>query len=98
MNTGVDLVVWKNDAKGDDPPGDGAPRSIEGFDPIATNGTGTYTVIVDNVGTQDTTGIKLVDTLPAGTQLPLGHLRQRVHLLAQRRRDRRRRRRASAAT
>ena len=71
VNTGVDLVVWKNDAKGDNPPGDdvhGAPILNEGFDPIATNGTGTYTVIVDNVGPQDTTGIKLVDTLPAGTR------------------------------
>jgi uncharacterized repeat protein (TIGR01451 family) len=68
VNTGVDLAVWKNDAKGDDPPGDGAPILDEGFDPIATNGTGTYTVIVDNVGPQDTTGIKVVDTLPAGTR------------------------------
>jgi uncharacterized repeat protein (TIGR01451 family)/fimbrial isopeptide formation D2 family protein len=68
VNTGVDLAVWKNDAKGDDPPGAGAPILDEGFDPIATNGTGTYTVIVDNVGPQDTTGIKVVDTLPAGTR------------------------------
>jgi uncharacterized repeat protein (TIGR01451 family) len=68
VNTGIDLAVWKNDAKGDNPPGAGAPNLDEGFDPIATNGTGTYTVIVDNVGPQDSTGIKLVDTLPAGTR------------------------------
>ncbi|MDQ1382151.1 MAG: hypothetical protein QOJ71_2870 [Actinomycetota bacterium] len=65
--TGVDLVIWKGDQTTIDPPG-GAPPLIEGFDPIATNGTETYTVIVDNVGTQDSTGIKVRDTLPAGTK------------------------------
>lgn len=70
VRTGIDLVVWKNDnatSTPDDPPGDAPPLS-EGFDPIATSGTGTYTVIVDNVGTQDATGIKVRDTLPAGTK------------------------------
>jgi uncharacterized repeat protein (TIGR01451 family) len=67
VRTGVDLVIWKNDQKNIDPPG-GAPALTEGFDPIATSGTGTYTIIVDNVGTQDTTGIKVVDTMPAGTR------------------------------
>jgi len=72
VRTGIDLVIWKGD-KGpatppaDDPPG-GAPPLTEGFDNIATSGTGTYTIIVDNVGTQNSTGIKVVDTLPAGTK------------------------------
>jgi uncharacterized repeat protein (TIGR01451 family) len=67
--TGVDLVVWKGDDgnKHEDPPG-GAPPFSDGFDPIATSGTDTYTIIVDNVGAQDTSGIKVVDTLPAGTK------------------------------
>jgi uncharacterized repeat protein (TIGR01451 family) len=71
----VDLVVWKSDSKDADPPGDGAPTLIpgtsadlgDGYDPIATRGTETYTIYVDNVGTQDTTGIRLRDTLPADT-------------------------------
>lgn len=67
VRTGIDLVVWKSDKKDVDPPGGAAPLA-EGFDPIATSGTGTYTIIVDNVGTQDATGIKVVDTLPAGTK------------------------------
>jgi uncharacterized repeat protein (TIGR01451 family) len=76
ISTGVDLVVWKgddtfdtadSDPNDEDPPG-GAPPLDEGFDPIATNGTQTYTVIVDNVGTQDVTGIKVRDVLPAGTR------------------------------
>ncbi|HEV8490600.1 MAG TPA: CARDB domain-containing protein, partial [Candidatus Limnocylindrales bacterium] len=80
ISTGVDLVIWKGDDKfvadppdtdGDpsdeDPPG-GAPPLTEGFDPIATNATQTYTIIVDNVGPQDVTGIKVRDVLPAGTK------------------------------
>ncbi len=69
VSTGVDLVVWKGDdgASGEDPPG-GAPALTEGYDPIATNGTDTYTIVVDNVGTQDVVGIKVRDTLPAGTE------------------------------
>jgi uncharacterized repeat protein (TIGR01451 family) len=67
VTTGIDLVVWKSDKKNVDPPG-GAPPLSEGFDPIATSGTGTYTIIVDNVGTQDAAGIKVRDTLPAGTR------------------------------
>jgi large repetitive protein len=67
VRTGIDLVIWKSDKKTVDPPGGAAPLA-EGFDPIATSGTGTYTIIVDNVGTQDSTGIKVVDTLPAGTK------------------------------
>jgi uncharacterized repeat protein (TIGR01451 family) len=81
--TGVDLVVWKSDSVNSNPPGDdaeGAPTLIpgdgvapgsglgDGFDPIATSGTETVTIYVDNVGTQDTTGIRLRDTLPAGTR------------------------------
>ena len=56
----------------------------EGFDPIATNGTGTYTIIVDNVGTQDSTGIKVRDTLPAGTKFLSVTSDQGLHLLARR--------------
>src|SRR4029079_10591070 len=67
ITTGIDLVVFKSDKKNVDPPGGALPLS-EGFDPIATAGTGTYTIIVDNVGTQDATGIKVRDTLPAGTK------------------------------
>jgi len=71
VRTGIDLVVWKGDnghsGTPDDPPGLVGPLT-EGFDPIATSGTDTYTILVDNVGTQDTTGIKVVDTLPAGTK------------------------------
>ncbi|MBA4180760.1 MAG: hypothetical protein C0506_09250 [Anaerolinea sp.] len=74
--TGVDLVVWKSDSNAVDPPGVGAPTLIpgtstdlgDGYDPIATSGTQTVTIYVDNVGTQDTTGIRLRDTLPAGTR------------------------------
>jgi uncharacterized repeat protein (TIGR01451 family) len=56
--TGVDLVIRKDDSP---------PDSPEGFDPIATSGTETYTIRVDNVGPQDVTGIRVRDTLPAGT-------------------------------
>src|SRR4029453_11865226 len=63
---------WKSDSKPSDPPGSAAPNLnpqtlADGFDPIATRGTATYTIVVDNVGTQDTTGIRLRDTLPADT-------------------------------
>ena len=71
VRTGIDLVVWKGDnghgLTPDDPPGLVGPLT-EGFDPVATSGTDTYTILVDNVGTQDSTGIKVVDTLPAGTK------------------------------
>jgi uncharacterized repeat protein (TIGR01451 family) len=76
ISTGVDLVIWKGDDTFDtvdtdnsdeDPPG-GAPPLTEGFDPIATNATQTYTIIVDNIGPQDVTGIKVRDVLPAGTK------------------------------
>jgi uncharacterized repeat protein (TIGR01451 family) len=72
--TGIDLAVWKGDnghlAPVDDPPGNAPPLGAakDGFDPIATNGTETYTIIVADVGTQDASGIKVVDTLPAGTR------------------------------
>jgi uncharacterized repeat protein (TIGR01451 family) len=79
ISTGVDLVIWKGDdatefdhaqnldPTDEDPPGD-APALTEGYDPIATNGTQTYTIIVDNIGPQDATGIKVRDVLPAGTK------------------------------
>lgn len=49
--TGIDLVINKTDA----------------FDPIATSGTQTYTITVDDIGPQNASGIKLRDKLPAGT-------------------------------
>ncbi len=79
ITTGIDLVIWKGDdatafdtvgkedPNDNDPPGD-APALDEGFDPISTNGTQTYTIIVDNVGPQDVTGIKVRDVLPAGVK------------------------------
>lgn len=36
--------------------------------PIAPSGTLTYTIKVSNIGTQDTTGVVVKDTLPAGTR------------------------------
>lgn len=75
IGTGVDLVIWKGDSNVADPPGDGAPTLIpgtnldlgDGYDAIATRGTETYTLYIDNVGTQDVTGIRVRDTLPADT-------------------------------
>lgn len=70
ISTGIDLTIVKNDETND--PGD-APNnfnivdSLPGFDPIATSGTQTYTIVVDNTGTQDATGIRVRDALPAGT-------------------------------
>ncbi len=49
--TGVDLTVSKSDA----------------IDPIATSGTQVYTVLVNNLGTQDASNIRVRDTLPSGT-------------------------------
>jgi uncharacterized repeat protein (TIGR01451 family) len=37
------------------------------FNPVATSGTLDYTILVPNLGTQDTTGVEVDDTLPAGT-------------------------------
>ncbi len=48
--TGIDLTIAK----------------AASLDPIATSGTEVYTITVDNIGTQNATGIKVVDTLPAG--------------------------------
>jgi uncharacterized repeat protein (TIGR01451 family) len=71
--TGIDLTVWKGTAN-DNPPGDtpaltpGSDSTLgDGYEPIATRGTQTYTIYVDNVGTQDSTNIRLRDTLPADT-------------------------------
>ena len=66
MSTGVDLVVRKDDHPVDVP---GIQNVTAGFDPIASSGTQTYTITVDNVGTQDVAGgITVKDTLPAGTR------------------------------
>lgn len=56
--TGIDLTIRKDDAP---------PNSPLGFDPIATSGTQTYRIVVDNTGTQNVTGIHVRDILPAGT-------------------------------
>jgi uncharacterized repeat protein (TIGR01451 family) len=63
--TGIDLAIAKHDTVDDTP--DVPPLTLEGFDPIATNGTQTYTIEIDNLGPQDVTGIRIRDTLPAGT-------------------------------
>jgi uncharacterized repeat protein (TIGR01451 family) len=49
--SGVDLTVVKTDA----------------LDPIATSGTQTYTITVNNIGPQDVSNIRVRDTLPSGT-------------------------------
>ncbi|HLA82014.1 MAG TPA: CARDB domain-containing protein, partial [Thermoleophilia bacterium] len=66
VSTGIDLVIRKHDEP-EDPPG--APIVTDGFDPIATSGTQTYTLFVDNVGTQNATNIRVHDYLPANTIL-----------------------------
>jgi uncharacterized repeat protein (TIGR01451 family) len=65
VTTGIDLVIRKDDSPVDPP---GAQNVTEGFDPIATSGTETYVITVDNVGPQDVTGIRVRDTLPAATR------------------------------
>lgn len=73
VSTGVDLTIFKYD-KRNAPTADPAgripayPAPADGFDPIATNGTQTYTIYVDNLGTQDATNVRVEDTLPAGTR------------------------------
>lgn len=49
--TGVDLAVRVDDL----------------LDPVATSGTLEYVITVDNIGTQDVTGIRVQDVLPVGT-------------------------------
>ena len=66
VGTGIDLVI----AKFDSPvalPTPLVPGSPNGFDPIATSGTETYVIVVDNIGPQDATNIRVRDSLPAGT-------------------------------
>ena len=58
ISTGVDLTLVKDDAP---------PKSPQGFDPIATGGTETYVIKVDNIGPQSVSNIRVRDTLPAGT-------------------------------
>jgi uncharacterized repeat protein (TIGR01451 family) len=56
--SGIDLTVHKYDSGPNDP---------AGFDPIATSGTETYVITVDDLGPQDASNIRVRDTLPAGT-------------------------------
>ena len=58
ISTGVDLTLVKDD-KG--------PNSPQGFDPIATAGTQTYVITVDNIGPQSVSNVRVRDVLPAGT-------------------------------
>ena len=72
VSTGIDLTIFKFDEPGAtaDPAGSipAYPSPATGFDPIATNGTQTYTIYVDNLGPQNATDVRVVDTLPAGTK------------------------------
>lgn len=52
VKTGIDLTVMK----------------AVNFNPVAPSGTLIYTITVTNVGTQDTSGIMVRDTLPAGVR------------------------------
>ena len=68
--TGIDLTIVKDDETndpGDAPPNFNVVNSLPEFDPIATSGTQTYTIKVDNTGPQDASGIRVRDALPAGT-------------------------------
>jgi uncharacterized repeat protein (TIGR01451 family) len=71
VSTGIDLTIFKFDEPGPtaDPAGSipAYPSPATGFDPIATSGTQTYTVYVDNLGPQNATDVRVIDTLPAGT-------------------------------
>lgn len=72
VGTGIDLTVFKFDQPGStaDPVGliPAYPSPAQGVDPVATNGTAVYTIYVDNLGTQDTAGVRVRDILPAGTK------------------------------
>ena len=63
--TGIDLTIVKLD-NGKNPI---TGALLTGFDPIATSGTQTYTIVVDNIGPQDASNILVRDTLPANTIL-----------------------------
>ena len=73
VSTGIDLTIFKLDEQSTvvNPPGSlipNYPTATAGFDPIATSGTQTYTIYVDNLGTQDASNVRVSDTLPAGTK------------------------------
>ncbi len=63
--TGIDLTIVKLD-NGKNPI---TGALLTGFDPIATSGTQTYTILVDNLGPQDASNVMVRDTLPANTIL-----------------------------
>ena len=65
VSTGIDLTIAKTRRR---------------FDPIATSGTQTYTITVDNIGPQDAINIRVRDTLPSGTIFRDVIGRQRLHL------------------
>jgi uncharacterized repeat protein (TIGR01451 family) len=62
--TGVDLTILKFDNVNLL-----TMTPLPGFDPIATSGTQTYTILVDNIGPQDVSNIHVRDLLPANTIL-----------------------------
>ena len=74
-------------------PDDPQDRRAPGFDPIATNGTQTYTITVDNIGTAERHEHPRARHAARRHALPLGGRRQRLHLLARQRRGGLRRRR-----
>ena len=63
VSTGIDLTILKVDSPADTP-----VASPLGFDPIATSGTQTYVITVDNLGPQNASNIRVVDALPEGTR------------------------------
>ena len=63
--TGIDLTIRKDDSGNNFITG----AALPGFDPVATSGTQTYTILVDNLGPQDASNIRVRDTLPANTIL-----------------------------
>ena len=76
VSTGVDLMLVKDDK---------APRSPQGFDPIATAGTQTYVITIDNIGPQSVSNVRVRDTLPAGTTFRNAQGDSGLHLLARQR-------------
>ena len=81
--TGIDLTIVKDDSP---------PKSPLGFDPIATAGTQTYIITVDNIGPQGATNIACPRHAARRDDVPHRPGRLRLHLLARQRHRRLRRR------
>ena len=87
VTTGIDLTVFKQDdavpAVQINPPGTlipDYPAPTEGFDPIATNGTQTYTIRVDNLGTEDASDVRRRGHPASGYEVPFRDRGHRLHL------------------